>query len=178
VDYSLPLSEIAPLLVRLSHETAEEEGRFPVPDDLEIESRIAEQEMRGHELIASVDKLGRISRLTCPDCHGALWEINDEELLRFRCHVGHAFSAESLNDGQSQMLEIALWSAVRALEEQMMLAKRVVERARQANHLRAAAMFERRAQEAEAHSSVLRKLLLSNQKGDDIGEPTLQTMDQ
>ena len=178
VDYSLPLREIAPLLVRLSHETAEEEGRYLVPNDLEIESRIAEQEMDGHELIASIEKLGRVSKLTCPDCHGALWEINDEDMLRFRCHVGHAFSAESLNDGQSQMLEIALWSAVRALEEQMMLAKRVVERARKANHLRAAAMFERRAQEADAHSSVLRELLLSNQKGDDIGEPALQTVDE
>ncbi|HYK20823.1 MAG TPA: chemotaxis protein CheB [Pyrinomonadaceae bacterium] len=178
VDYSLPLSEIVPLLVRLSHETAAEEGRYPVPDDIEIESRIAEQGMGGDELIASVEKLGRISRLTCPDCHGALWEINDEEMLRFRCHVGHAFSAESLNDGQSQMLDIALWSAVRALEEQMMLSKRVVERARQANHSRAAAMFERRAQEAEAYSSLLRELLLSNQKGDDIGEPTIQTVSE
>jgi hypothetical protein len=38
-----------------------------------------------------------------------------------------------LNDGQEQMLEVALWSAVRALEEQMILAKRIVERARKAN---------------------------------------------
>lgn len=50
-----------------------------------------------------------------PDCHGALWEINDEEMLRYRCHVGHAYAAESLGDGQTQMLEVALWSAVRAL---------------------------------------------------------------
>ena len=177
VDYSLPLREIAPLLARLSHETAEEEGRYPVPDDLEIESRIAEQEMEAHELIASVERLGKISKLTCPDCHGALWEINDEDMLRFRCHVGHAFSAESLNDGQSQMLEVALWSAVRALEEQMMLAKRIVERARKRNHLRAAALFERRARAAEAHSSAIRELLLTNQKGD-IGDPSLQTVEE
>ena len=173
VDYSLPLREIAPLLNRLSHESAEEEGRYPVPDDVEIESRIAEQTMEAGELIASVERLGKISKLTCPDCHGALWEMNDDEILRYRCHVGHAYSAESLNEGQSQMLEVALWSAVRALEEQMMLAKRIVERARRSNHKRAADMFERRAKDAEKHSSIIRQLLLAGER-EQLGDAALQ----
>ncbi len=172
VDYSIPLREIAPLLGKLSHEKAEEEGNYPVPDQLEIEARIAEQEMESEELIASVERLGKVSKLTCPDCHGALWEIDDQELLRYRCHVGHAYSAESLDDGQSQMLEAALWSAVRALEEQMMLAQRIVDRARKSNHIRAVNTFERRAQEAEEHSSLIRQLLLSDKK-DDTAEPVL-----
>ena len=174
VDYSVPLAEIAPLLTRLSRETIEEEGRYPVPDEVDIEARIAQQEMESDELIASVEKLGTISKLTCPDCHGALWEINDKDLLRYRCHVGHAFSAESLSEGQTEMLEIALWSAVRALEEQMILCRRIVERANKSNRARAARIFEKRAREAEAHSSVLRQLLLSEEKGD-IAEPMLQT---
>ena len=176
VDYSLPLREIAPLLNTLSCEVADEEGRFSVPDEVELESRIAEQKMESEELIASVERLGKISRLTCPECHGALWEISDEDILRYRCHVGHAFTAEALNEGQSEMLEVALWSAVRALEEQMMLAHRIVERARKANHERAAITFERKAREAEEHSSVLRELLLSGEKGDK-GELVLQTED-
>ena len=143
-------------------------------DEVEIEARITEQEMESEELIASIEKLGTISRLTCPDCHGALWEIRDEEILRYRCHVGHAYSAESLSEGQTEMLEMALWSAVRALEEQMILAKRIVQRARKANHLRAARLFEKRAQEAEGHSSVIRQLLLSAEKGV-IGERIAQT---
>jgi two-component system chemotaxis response regulator CheB len=166
VDYSLPLGEIAPLLNELSRQKADEEGRYRVPDDIEIEAKIAEQEMNGDELLASVERLGRISRLTCPDCNGALWEIADEDILRYRCHVGHAYSAESLSDGQSQMLEIALWSAVRALEEQTVLARRIVERARRANHMRAAKTFEKRIREAEVHSSIIRQSLLSAQKGD------------
>jgi two-component system, chemotaxis family, protein-glutamate methylesterase/glutaminase len=174
VDYSLPLHDIAPLLDMLSRETAEEEGRYPVPDEIEIESRIAEQQMEGNELLASVEKLGNVSKLTCPDCHGALWEINDQEILRYRCHVGHAFSAESLSQGQTEMLEIALWSAVRALEEKTVLAKRIVERARKANQNRAARLFEQQAEEAEAHGSMLRQLLLGSEKGD-IAAPVLNT---
>jgi hypothetical protein len=56
----------------------------------------------------------------------------------------------------------------------MMLARRIVERARKSNHLRAAHLFERRAREAEEHSSMLRQLLLSGQK-DDIGDEIMQT---
>jgi two-component system, chemotaxis family, protein-glutamate methylesterase/glutaminase len=176
VDYSLPLGEIAPLLNQLSRTTAEEERRYPVPDQVEIEARIAQQQMEADELIASVERLGKVSKLTCPDCHGALWEIYDNELLRYRCHVGHAFSAEALSDGQSQMLEVALWSAVRALEEQMILAQRIVERARKRNQPRAAMAFERRARAAEEHSSMIRQLLLAAEKGD-IGETVTQADD-
>ena len=172
VDYSLPLQRIPALLDHLSRQPADKEGSYPVPENIEIEARIAQQEMDSDELIESVEKLGKVSRLTCPDCHGALWEMYDDEILRFRCHVGHAFSAESLSEGQGQMLEVALWSAVRALEEQMMLAKRIVERARAANFTRAVQLFERRAEQAETHSSTIRQLLLSGRKAD-IAEPAL-----
>jgi two-component system, chemotaxis family, protein-glutamate methylesterase/glutaminase len=174
VDYSLLLRDIPLLLSKLSRETGEGEGWFPVPDEIEIEARIAEQRMEGDELLASVEKLGKVSKLTCPDCNGALWEIDDKELLRYRCHVGHAFSSESLSEGQAEMLEIALWSAVRALEEKTVLAKRIVERARRSNQNRAARLFEIRAEEAEAHGSMIRQLLLSPEKGD-IAEPVLNT---
>ena len=174
VDYSLPLDEIAPLLDRLSREITEEEGRYPVSDEIEIESRIAEQEMESDELLASVEKIGKISKLTCPDCNGALWEIKDVDILRYRCHVGHAFSAESLTEGQTQMLEVALWSAVRALEEQAVLARRIVERARKTNHDRTAKLFQKRIDAAEAHSSMIRQLLLGSVKGD-IAGPVLET---
>ena len=176
VDYSVPVREIGSLLTNLTKEPAEE-GGYPVAEEVEIEAKISGQEMDAGELIASVERLGRVSKLTCPECQGALWEINDEDLLRFRCHVGHAFSSESLSDGQAERLEVALWSAVRALEEQMILAKRIVERARKANHMRAATMFERRAEEAERNSGVIRQLLLGDETGN-IAEPVVENADE
>jgi two-component system chemotaxis response regulator CheB len=177
VDYSVSLSEIGPLLTRLVQQPVAEEGGYALGEEVEIEAKIAGQELDSGELIASVERLGRVSKLTCPECQGALWEINDEDLLRFRCHVGHAFSAESLSDGQTVRLEVALWSAVRALEEQMILARRIEERARKANRTRAATMFERRAQEAERNSRVLRQLLLGDEKGH-IAEPVIENPDE
>lgn len=177
VDYSVPLNEIGPLLNRLTREPVAEEGGYLLAEEVELEAKIAGQEMDSGELIASVERLGRISKLTCPECNGALWEMNDEELLRYRCHVGHAFSAESLSDGQAEKLEVALWSAVRALEEQLILAKRIVERARKANHHRAATMFERRAEDAERNSGVIRQLLLGDESGS-IAEPVIDNTDE
>lgn len=173
VDYSLNLQEIAPLLNELSQETFDDKGEHPVPDQIEIEARITRQEMEAHELIASVERLGKISTLTCPECNGALWEIDDHEILRYRCHVGHALSAEALGDGQTAMLEIALWSAVRALEEQMILAKKIQDRARRGNRMDVVQIFERRAHEAEQQSSMIRQLLLGEK--DKIAEPVLQS---
>jgi two-component system chemotaxis response regulator CheB len=177
VDYSVPLCEIGPLLTRVAQEHVAEEGGYPLAEEVELEAKIAGQEMDSGELIASVERLGRISKLTCPECQGALWEMKNDELLRFRCHVGHAFSAESLSDGQADRLEAALWSAVRALEEQMILAKRIVERARKANHFRAATMFERRAEEAARNSGVIRELLLGGDSGN-IAEPVIENPDE
>ena len=177
VDYSVPLREIGPLLNKLTREPVDADGGYPLAEEVELEAKIAGQEMDSGELIASVERLGRVSQLTCPECQGALWEMRDEEMLRYRCHVGHALSAESLSEGQAERIEVALWSAVRALEEQMILAKRIVERARKANRHRAAIMFERRADDAERYSGVIRQLLLGDEKAT-LADPIVKDSDE
>ena len=160
VDYSVRLAEIAPLLARLSREPAAE-GVFKVDEDLETENKIAEQEMNPEELFEAIERIGKISTVTCPECHGALWELRDSDHLRFRCHVGHAFSADSLVAEQTESLEMALWSAVRALEEKMSLARRMAARSRQRNFERAARGFEEKARAAQQQADTLRQLILS-----------------
>ncbi|HEX4386565.1 MAG TPA: chemotaxis protein CheB, partial [Myxococcales bacterium] len=67
---------------------------------------------------------------TCPACGGVLNEIHEGKLTRFRCRVGHAYNPESLQHAQALDLESALWAALRALEEQSELARRLATRAR------------------------------------------------
>lgn len=69
------------------------------------------------------------------------------------------------------MLEAALWPVVRALEEQLVLARRIVDRTRKSNHRRAVEAFEKRAREAEEHSSTIRRLLLQGEKGGIADQP-------
>ena len=82
-------------------------------------------------------------------------------MLRFRCHVGHAFSADSLQAEQAQALETALWSALRALEENVAMVQRMAARARESNL--SAARYEERARETEQHAALMRQMLFSSE---------------
>jgi two-component system, chemotaxis family, protein-glutamate methylesterase/glutaminase len=49
--------------------------------------------------------------------------------LRFRCRVGHAFTAAHLDSQQRLAVETSLWAALRALEERASLYSRMAQRA-------------------------------------------------
>jgi two-component system chemotaxis response regulator CheB len=123
VDYCLPVQEIAALLTRLA-QGEEPFGSRSKPDDaapgqaLALEVGIA-KENRGH--MSEIAMLGTPSMFTCPECHGTLNRIVDGQLLRFRCHTGHAYTARSLLAALTERTEDALWNAVRAVEESAML---------------------------------------------------------
>lgn len=57
------------------------------------------------------------TKLTCPDCRGALERLQDAKLLQYRCRVGHTYSAETAIAAHASTEEITLWKAVVALEE-------------------------------------------------------------
>ena len=58
-----------------------------------------------------------------------MYEMNVDDLVRFRCRVGHAYSSKSLLADQTANLEASLWAGVRALEESALLMERLSERA-------------------------------------------------
>ena len=99
---------------------------------------------------------------TCPECGGTLWGMESEEFLRFRCHVGHVYSAETMLVEQGDELESALWTAVRALAEKEILARRLTTRMRERGHAQSAARFEEQANDAARCAAILRQLLLEN----------------
>lgn len=85
--------------------------------------------------------------------------------MHFRCRTGHAYSPESLLAKQSATLEATLWAALRALEENAALARRMerwmIQRERERHHPAGAeARYTQRAQEAERHAEVLRRVLM------------------
>jgi two-component system chemotaxis response regulator CheB len=70
---------------------------------------------------------GTPSVFACPECRGVLWELKDDEMMHFRCRVGHSFGTESLTKELSTASENALWAAVRALEEKAAMQRRVAD---------------------------------------------------
>ena len=126
VDYNVPLDEIASLLRRLTAEKVAVSDPGPVLEVIRVNDQGTKMSTTGFE----IDDLGRRTVFTCPECNGALWEL-DAGGLQYRCHVGHGYSAASLKQEQYGTIEQALWSAVRALKESAALDERLAERAKQ-----------------------------------------------
>jgi hypothetical protein len=105
------------------------------------------------------DELGRPSRFTCPECHGALWEVDDGSLLRYRCHVGHALTADAVLHAQAVQAEEMLWSLMRTHQERAALARRMAERERTNNHEALAEHLLQRADGYDEDAEVVRGLL-------------------
>src|SRR5262249_39079410 len=112
-------------------------------------------------------RIGHPSPFACPDCGGVLWEIEDNGFLRFRCRVGHAFTARNLGAEQRHAVETALWSALRALEESASLYRRMAEKANNASHTETAEKFEERAANTNENARVLRDFLLQVNQSDE-----------
>lgn len=119
VDHCVPLAAMAPLLLALA-------ARAGAPPGTPIERVVREQAIfeRKH-VMENLSVLAAPSALTCPDCGGGLWELKDRRPLRYRCHTGHAFTADSLEAAQAEHAEFTLWSSLRALREREMLLRRL-----------------------------------------------------
>jgi two-component system chemotaxis response regulator CheB len=105
---------------------------------------------------------GAPSALTCPDCGGALWEIVDGQLVRYRCHVGHQYTIDGLDAGQRDAVEAALWTAVRMLEERAELRERMAQRATNSGIDAVAEGFASSAREAQQQAATIRGLLFGH----------------
>ncbi|MCW5980300.1 MAG: chemotaxis protein CheB [Bryobacteraceae bacterium] len=159
VDHVLPLEAIPAKLIELVGNglPASTAAPFEITDADLAEARITDLDM---DAIENVDRRGKPSVFACPECNGILWEVEDEGLLRFRCRVGHAYTASSLSVEQSERLEDALWTAFRSLEETAGLHRRIADRARARGHVRVASEHEAAAETQDESARVLRELIL------------------
>lgn len=156
VDHCVPLRAMAPLLDRLCREPAQEGGGHPVPDELEYESKMAGLDPT---VMEGVGRLGQLSGFTCPECSGPMFELQDGGLTRFRCRVGHAFTADGILEGKSEGLESALYAALNNLEESAQMADRLAAHSRRHGHPHATARFENRARRARDQAATIRAVL-------------------
>jgi two-component system chemotaxis response regulator CheB len=166
-EHVLTVADIARLLPELVQEEVPDDGEDGSSKLMEVETAMAQFDM---SKIDGEDHPGRPAGYSCPDCSGALWRIEEGGLLRFRCRVGHAWSAESLLAQQTQELESALWMALRSLEEKAALSRDLGRRAERDERGLSAARFTSLADEASHAARLIRDLLLSPAKPDeDVG---------
>jgi two-component system, chemotaxis family, protein-glutamate methylesterase/glutaminase len=146
-NYQLGVAEMAPVVSRIIQEASR------------IETKRGECAAESGNVIANEVDLSYAhtespSGFICPECGGALWERSEEGGKKFRCRIGHAYSTDSLLDAENEVVEAALWTAVRSLEESAAIARRVAQLMPGT-----ASEFEEKADARHRHAEVIRGLL-------------------
>lgn len=174
VDYSIPVTEMGPLLKELLNENVPKMNDI-TPQGMEL--------MKMEVVIAANDNAfelgilhqGELTAFTCPECHGALISLKEGTTVRFRCHTGHAFSASTLLAGITESVEEQVWSAMRTYEEAVMLLDEIAQRFRTAGNESAAKEFSKKAEESRKRSKILHQIVKTQEiMSEDLAEETLK----
>lgn len=144
VDYSIPVSSMGQILQKL---TEEKMGKQSAVTDkelklLKVEVAIATDDGAFEKGIL---EMGVLTPFTCPECHGALVQLIEGKIIRFRCHTGHAYTVSSLLSEVSENVENTLWQAMRGLEEATMLLQKLADLYASNGHKDDAALFKNKA---------------------------------
>lgn len=154
IDYTENLENISKLIKQLVEESLPVKTGIPetIRKEAEIATRIRSQ-------VKTEDFLGEKVALSCASCGGPLWKINDTDIERYRCHVGHSFSQESLLLAQNENLEETLWVCLRTLEEKKVLMLNMADNFRNKGSEQIARSYADKIKEVDEHIGRLRKLM-------------------
>ena len=164
-DHIVPIDQLAALLVRLTTEEAPAPPKVPADDleRIEIEITIARQD---NAFEMGIIKKGELTPFTCPDCHGALTKLIEGNLIRFRCHTGHAYTISTLLAEVTESVESLMYQSMRGLEETKMLLHNMGEHFQETDQQEVADLFFKKAKEAGiqaqvVHDSIFKHEILS-----------------
>jgi two-component system chemotaxis response regulator CheB len=164
VDHVLTIREMPEVLSRLTRKPAPtDKGAFPMTGDNGEE--IIDVAESGDDWLKTQAMPGPPSQLTCAECGGALWETTEGRMLRYRCHVGHGYTEQGLVAAEGEKLERAMWNALRVLEENAQLHRRLAERAGQSKLQAIVQLHQDRVRELDERALVIRRVLTRG--GDD-----------
>jgi two-component system chemotaxis response regulator CheB len=166
IDEVVPLAQLGTRLEELVFQNVT--TLVPIPEDIKLEAAIAERVV-SVATTEEVEQLGRTVPLTCPDCGGSLWQMEHGKVLRYRCHTGHAFTADALLKQSQESLEESLWVAMRMMEERKTLLTNMATRGE--GYL--SVQQQERIDEIKKHINRLREFLLHGINGQQQGvEPS------
>jgi two-component system chemotaxis response regulator CheB len=154
IDYRAPLSGMASLLVHLS---GEKPGpAVAIPPDIKTEVQIA---LGGRADATVMAQFANPIAISCPACGGVLSEVKRRPPLRFRCQVGHSYTAEALATEKEGSADEALRVALRIMEERAVLTDKMADDARRSGRANAADSYTQRVAESRAYADILRQAI-------------------
>lgn len=126
LDYCVPLAELPALLTRLVAKSSR-----AAAINLRPRTHVKGRDMIDGETLDRFDGeiLDRPLTVTCPDCGGALRRADLGGLIKYDCHIGHAYTAETLAEAQFDQMERIMRAAERILNERADFCRQMAERA-------------------------------------------------
>jgi two-component system chemotaxis response regulator CheB len=155
VDYRASATDLAEVLTTLV--TQEVDPDFLPSKDLTMEVGIALGRSVG---TTSTARIADPVALSCPACGGVLSQLRDGPPLRFRCQVGHAYTAKILAHEKEGAVDEALRVALRVLEERVVLLEKMAREATDAGRILSGEEYARRAVELRERAEILRLVAL------------------
>jgi two-component system chemotaxis response regulator CheB len=167
IDRVAPLREITSVVLELMSVPIQE-GATPIMRDDQAEEQLSAGNLDTIE--RPEQHPGSVSAFSCPDCGGVLWELREGEFVRFRCRVGHGWTGDALVAKQLDVLDDALWTALRSLEENVSLSQQLAKRNRDRGFERVANRFERNAVAMEARAQIIRAAIAQESESEPLEE--------
>ncbi|TBW29181.1 chemotaxis protein CheB [Gramella sp. KN1008] len=154
IDYTAELEDIGDLIKEIIEK--------PLPQNVEIPNTLKREAAISTKIKSQVkteDYLGEQVALSCASCGGPLWRIKDTGIPRYRCHVGHSFSEESLLLAQNENLEETLWVCLRTLEEKKVLLLNIADNFAEKGSSQISRSYKDKIEEVDEHIDRLRALM-------------------
>ncbi|MGM0631915.1 MAG: chemotaxis protein CheB [Pseudomonadota bacterium] len=167
-DHCVSIARMGTLLSDLVNGALPEEKQ--IPEDIVIEARIAQRVLSD---LPSVEALGEQVPYNCPDCGGVLWQMEEGDLLRYRCHTGHAFTSSALHAQQTAKIEETLWVALRMFEERQNLLVTM----HGTGGEKPSSSTSQRAKESQVHIERIRAMLKATDKDSSVSKSGLSRSD-
>lgn len=167
-DYIVAARDMGALISGIVNITAPERFKFSEEElkRLKMEVVIAEG---GDAFGMGIMSMGEFTPFTCPDCHGALVRLEEGNLIRFRCHTGHAYTASSLLSEVTESVERMLIQSMRGMEEMTMLLRTISTNFKKLNNTEAADLFQKKAEDAKSSGlSICEAVLRQQQYSEDL----------
>jgi two-component system, chemotaxis family, protein-glutamate methylesterase/glutaminase len=161
-DYQLNGVDLGPIISGLVKKDVQQTKNKFTTEELKLISSEIIIAAKGNAFELGILDMGEITPLTCPECLGSLVKLVEGNIIRYRCHTGHAYTASSLLDEFTESIESQLWQSIRGLEETNILLKNIADQYEKLNNNEAAIYFREKAEDAlerskTIHSSVFKQ---------------------
>jgi two-component system, chemotaxis family, protein-glutamate methylesterase/glutaminase len=145
-------TELARLIVQLANDPLDDPNGGAGAEMNEHSEDVARQ-------TDSVPQPGEKTGLTCPECGGAIWIEDNGDVPSYACRVDHKYTVETFAVEQGRTVEAAVWSALRLIEERVVLMRSLADRFK--DQRRTSRNFAAKADDLEQHASTLLSMVES-----------------